>query len=324
MRKQLTTSYEEIISVENLLLAWQEFVSDKRSNPNVQLFQLRLMDHIMLLHWEPANFTHVHSGYTLSKIFEPKERDIHKAGVRDRLPCHAIHRKLYPFFDTTFISHSYSCRLKKGTHRACNCFRKFYIKASRSKSRTCWVLKCDIRKFFANIDHQILFDILAQYIPDENVAWLLEKVISSFEPGLPLGNLTSQLFVNIYMNEFDQYVKHKLKAKYYIRYADDFVFLSEDKAWLEQLVPVISDFLKTRLKLSLHPKKISINTLASGVDFLGWVHFPNYRVLRTMTKKRMFRNIRRKLRNLATLQSYLGLLQHGNTQKLRNMLYSHT
>jgi retron-type reverse transcriptase len=262
----------------------------------------------------------MHGHYEHFKINDPKPRDIHKASVRDRLLHHALYRKLYPFFDGTFISDSYSCRLRKGTHKALKRFEEFGHRMSKNNTRTCWVLKCDIRKFFANINHQIIFSILAEYISDENVQWLLEKVISSFQTGLPLGNLTSQLLVNIYMDEFDQYVKHKLKVKHYIRYADDFVFLSDDKTLLEQLIPQISDFLNIMLKLSLHPNKVSIATLASGVDFLGWVHFPDHRVLRTTTKKRMFRNLQKKLHNPATLQSYLGLLKHGNTQKLQEML----
>ena len=163
--------------------------------------------------------------------------------------------------------------------------------------------------------------------------WLIREIVSSFHStkegiGLPLGNLTSQLFVNIYMNEFDQFVKHKLKAKYYIRYADDFVILHQDRRWLELLLVEISYFLNEKLHLTLHPNKISIQTFASGVDFLGWVHFPGHRVLRTSTKKRMFRNlaIRRQLNDPkkldATVQSYLGMLSHGNGYKLAQRLNS--
>lgn len=137
--------------------------------------------------------------------------------------------------------------------------------------------------------------------------------------GLLLGNLTSQLLVNIYMNEFDQWVKHKLKAHYYIRYADDFVLLSHDKHLLEQTVPYMELFLKETLRLTLHPDKTFIKTFASGVDFLGWVHFPTHRVLRTSTKKRMFRRITERQGSdgeEATRESYLGLLGHGNGRKL--------
>jgi RNA-directed DNA polymerase len=117
------------------------------------------------------------------------------------------------------------------------------------------------------------------------------------------------------MNEFDQFVKHELKAQYYIRYADDFVLLSEDKKWLETMLPLVADFLEQRLKLSLHPDKVFIKTLASGVDFLGWVHFPDRSIVRTVTKRRMFKRIVAMEGKDATVQSYLGLLQHGNAKK---------
>jgi len=189
----------------------------------------------------------------------------------------------------------------------------------------CYVLKCDIKKFFASINHKILIKILKRHIEDTDIIWLIDEIISSFYStrpgvGLPLGNLTSQLFVNVYMNEFDQFVKHELKIKYYIRYADDFVVLSDDKKWLEKQIFVIQGFLFKELKLELHPDKVSIKTLASGVDFLGWVNFPYHRVLRTTTKRRMLRRI---VKSLApeTLNSYLGLLRHGNTGKLQKEVY---
>ena len=123
------------------------------------------------------------------------------------------------------------------------------------------------------------------------------------------------------MNEFDQFVKHKLRVKYYIRYADDFVVLSDSKNYLENLLPKINDFLDESLKLSLHPDKIFIKTIASGVDFLGWVHFPKHRVLRTTTKRRMLKKLKNNPKN-ETLQSYLGLLKHGNAYKLSKIIKS--
>jgi len=230
---------------------------------------------------------------------------------------------LYPFFDRTFVSDSFSCRIGKGTHKTLNRFRNFAYKVSKNNTKTCWILKCDIRKFFENINHEILLAILKEYIPDQNIVWLIEKVIRSFSSasgrGLPLGNLTSQLFVNIYMNEFDQFVKHKLKVKYYIRYADDFVVLFKDKTWLEELLPKMGNFLLEKLRLELHPDKIFIKTLASGVDFLGWVHFPDHRVLRTTTKRRMVKKIIANPRP-EVLASYSGLLKHGNTFKLKKTI----
>ncbi len=165
--------------------------------------------------------------------------------------------------------------------------------------------------------------MLQAYIPGSNILKLLRNVILSFETksgvGLPLGNLTSQLFVNIYMNEFDQFVKHTLKTKYYIRYADDFVVLSENKYWLETLIPQIQAFLYENLKLELHPQKLFIKTLASGVDFLGWVHFLDHRVLRTATKRRMMRRTKEHP-TPETLSSYQGMLRHGNTKKLHQQI----
>ncbi len=201
-------------------------------------------------------------------------------------------------------------------------FREFAYKVSKNHRRTCWVLKCDIRKFFASIDQKILLDIVTGHIPDKDIVGILAKVVGSFHSaregvGLPLGNLTSQLLVNIYMNEFDQYVKHKLKARYYIRYADDFVILSHDKQWLQDTLPHINRFLRMRLNLILHPNKVFIKTFASGVDFLGWVHFPDHRVLRTATKRRMLRRTAGLEEENPIVQSYLGLTSHGNAEKLR-------
>ena len=282
-------------------------------------FQLCLMDNLIALHYDLATDNYRHGGYQAFNIFDPKPRSIHKASVRDRLVHHAIYRILYPFFDRTFISDSYSCRNGKGTHKALKRFKYFANKVSRNNSRTCWIMKGDIKKFFANIDHLILKGILAEHIPDKMILRLLSQIIDSFQTrpgtGLPLGNLTSQLLVNIYMNRFDQFVKHKLRAVYYIRYADDFVILSDNRIILESYIVKISAFLSCELKLTLHPDKFSIKTLNSGVDFLGWVNFFDHRVLRAVTKKRMFRRLAENPKE-ESVCSYLGLLSHGNSYKL--------
>ncbi len=282
------------------------------------------MHNVLALHADLVQGTYIHAPYEHFRISDPKPRDIHKATVRDRLLHHALYRKLYPFFDRTFIADSYSCREGKGTHKAMNRFRAFAYQVSKNNTRTCWILKCDIRKFFASIDHAILKTVLAGYIPDSRTLSLLSNIINSFcatpgvaHRGLPLGNLTSQLLVNIYMNEFDQFTKHTLKATHYIRYADDFVFLHKDRNYLESLVPRISDFFQNKLKLSLHPDKLHLKTLSSGVDFLGWVHFPDHRVLRTSSKRRMFRRLEEVQGKEETTLSYLGMLRQGNTWGLR-------
>ncbi|HEX8994149.1 MAG TPA: reverse transcriptase/maturase family protein [Candidatus Paceibacterota bacterium] len=279
------------------------------------------MDNVLALHADLVRKTYTHGGYHHFKIADPKPRDIHKAAVRDRLVHNAIYRVLYPYFDRTFIADSYSCRKWKGTHKALNRFRTCARKESCNHTRTVWVLKCDIRKFFASVDQRILCTILKRRIIDTDVLWLLDRVIGSFYSteagkGLPLGNLTSQLLVNIYMNEFDQFMKHELKARHYIRYADDFVILSRDRGELEVMLPKIATFLHDSLKLTLHPQKVSITTVASGVDFLGWVYFPDHRVLRTVTKRRALRCMRKLEADSPTVRSYLGLMSHGNARKM--------
>lgn len=315
-------TYQDIISAENLLVAWQEFLRGKRKKHDVQEFGLNLMDNVLELHRDLKNKTYTHGPYRAFNISDPKPRNIHKASVRDRLLYHAIHRKLYPHFDKIFIPDSYSCCLGKGTHKALNCFRAYAYRVSKNHTQTAWVLKCDIQKFFASVDQKKLVDIVACHIHDTDTIWLISQIVHSFnsgkvDKGLPLGNLTSQLLVNVYMNEFDQFAKHKLKAKYYVRYADDFVFLSRDKKWLQSLIPQIAEFLEFHLALSLHPDKVSIKSFASGVDFLGWIHFPDHRVLRTAAKRKMLRVIEEKRDREETIQSYLGLLSHGNGEKLR-------
>lgn len=317
--------FAEIISLDNLLAAWQEFVVGKRGRLDVQVFAGRLMDNIYDLHYDLVERKYQHGAYQDFKISDPKPRHIHKARVRDRLLHHAIYRQLYPYFDSLFVSDSFSCRLGKGTHKALARFETFSRQISKNNSRTAWTLKGDIKKFFASIDHKILIAILRLRVGDGDLLELLKNIIGSFHDevtgqGLPLGNLTSQLFANIYLNEFDRFVKHGLKARYYIRYADDFVILADQRAELIELVPLLQKFLLERLKLVLHPDKLFIKTVASGVDFLGWVHFPKHRVMRRATKLRMMRKLATNQKE-ATRNSYLGLIKHGNTYKLRASLF---
>ena len=330
MKIQLTHKYNDIICVNNLFLAWNEFVVGKRSKRDVQKYSRNLIDNILALHESLVNKTYRHGGYHSFYINDPKRRHIHKASVEDRLLHHAIYRLLYPFFEKTFIHDSYSCRLGKGVYKAIERFDKFSHKTSKNNTKTVWVLKCDIRKFFDSIDHQVLYNILDSYIPDKDILWLLNNVIDSYhnenkhKVGLPLGNLTSQLFANVYMNVFDQWVKHTLKAKHYIRYADDFVFFGTDKMQLNSRIEPVRLFLFNKLNLTLHPKKISQKTSFSGNDFLGWVNFPHYKKLRRKTKERMFRRLVDNPKD-EVFQSYLGLLSHGNSYKiemdLRNLYW---
>ena len=343
MRRFIHT-YNDIITIKKLLQAWQEFLRDKKNRNDVIIFQAKLMDNIFELYTDLKNKTYMHGNYKAFNISDPKPRQIHKATVRDRLLHHLIYQELYNYFDSKFVYDSYSCRKIKGTHKSINRFRQMIKVVSKNNTKTCWVLKCDIKKFFANIDHNILKEILRKHIQNEDILWLLKHVIDSFNinphisysvnmqndtnsvraenvspRGLPLGNLTSQLLVNIYMNEFDQFVKRQLKVRYYIRYADDFVVFSENKEYLENILMQMKKFLETKLKLNMHPDKVFFKTIFSGVDFLGWVHFPKHKVLRTATKRRMFRNISKNSK-LETIASYKGMLKHGNTYKIKKLL----
>ncbi|MBI4155621.1 MAG: group II intron reverse transcriptase domain-containing protein [Candidatus Zambryskibacteria bacterium] len=320
--------YTDIITIENLLATWEHFVSGKRKKKDVIAFELQLGDNLVLLYAELKNKTYKHSKYSAFNISDPKPRNIHKALVRDRVVHHLIYKELYWYFHHRFIFDSYSCRKYKGTHKALDRFKSFAGKVSKNHIRTCYVLKCDIRKFFANINQKILTKILNRHIEDGEIKWLIGQVIDSFktknsiyamadmEKGLPLGNLTSQLLVNIYMHEFDMFMKQELRVKYYIRYADDFVILSENRKYLEELLLKIELFLRNKLYLSLHPDKVFIQTYSSGVDFLGWTHFPHHRTIRTTTKRKILKALK-KFPQPETINSYKGLLGHGDTYRIQ-------
>lgn len=317
--------FEKIISLENLFLAWNEFKKGKENKKDVQRFTLNLEDNIFSLYYKLENDSYRHSHYTSFYISDPKLRHIHKAKVRDRLLHHAIIRIINPIFEKSFIFDSYSSRKNKGTHRAIKRLWSFAWRLSRNNTKTVWVLKCDIKKFFESVDHNILLNLLKKKISDEKTSSLLKEIIRSFNglssKGIPLGNLTSQLFSNIYLNEMDQFIKRKLRIKYYIRYADDFVVLSSNELFLKNIIHTLGAFLKEKLDLRLHSRKVIIEKWNRGIDFLGYVSFPYYFALRTKTKKRMLK--RTKIKTLAwksktlneksfnqTLQSYLGILRH--------------
>ncbi|MFH1473222.1 MAG: reverse transcriptase/maturase family protein [bacterium] len=329
-----TGEYNFIISVENILLVWEKFLKGKRNKKDVADFQTNLSDNIVNLHRDLKSKTYTHGLYSAFNISDPKPRNIHKATVRDRVLHHLIYHSLNRYFDDLFIYDSYSCRAGKGTHRAIKRFRNFAQKVSKNHICSCFVLKCDIRKFFANIDHKVLMKILERHIVDPDINWLINQVVSSFytntpnthisyglneKKGLPLGNLTSQLLVNVYMHEFDMYIKQELRVKYYIRYADDFVILSEDRKYLENILQKFEKFLNEKLQLTLHENKVYIKTYSSGVDFLGWVNFPYHKQIRTTTKRKVIKNMKGYPKS-ETVNSYRGLLGHGNTHNLQKFL----
>lgn len=328
--------FPSIISPENLFAAWETFKRDKRSRPDVAIFEQHVERHLFALHRELAAKMYRHGPYEGFWIHDPKLRRIHKATVRDRILHHAIFRILNPIFEETFIPTSFSCRIGKGTHKGMKELARMIRRVSRNETQPCYALKCDVRKFFDSINHGVLLNILEKRVKDGDAMWLLREVIESFaasrpnlfgERGLPIGNLTSQIFTNIYMNEFDQFVKHTLRVKYYLRYTDDFVIVSGDKTYLERLLRRMREFLSENLHLELHPQKIFLRKHGQGIDFLGYVILPHHIALRTRTERRMFRQLQERAssyRNgsigeatlFGSLRSYMGVLSHADAYHL--------
>jgi len=327
--------FSKIIGIGNLFAAWREFSRSKKKKKDIAQLEFNLEENLFTLHEELSRKIYTHQPYESFYICDPKLRHIHKASVRDRVLHQAVFRTLYPIFNKQFIFDSYSSRLSKGTHAAVKRLEAFAVKAGQNNRKNIFALKCDVSKFFDSIDQNILLKLLIKKVDDVGTIWLLEKIIRSFKKGLgrglPLGNVTSQLFKNVYLNELDQFVKHELKAKYYIRYCDDFLILSGNKNWLVKQIKPIRIFLHKELKLELHPNKVFIRKLRQGIDFLGYVVLPYYTVLRTKTKKRIFKKIRQRKLEFETgkiskgsfeqsLQSYLGILRHCEGYKIREKI----
>ncbi|MEX2012688.1 MAG: reverse transcriptase/maturase family protein [Patescibacteria group bacterium] len=314
-------TFAQIISLDNLFAAWENYRKGKRSKSDVQLFEFRLEDNIFQLHKDLAAGCYRPGNYQQFKITDPKTRLISKAPVRDRLLHQAIYQILYPAFDRTFIFDSYSCRNNKGTHKAFQRLVRFSRQVSRNYTAPCWALKMDIRKFFDSVDHEILLGLLSQRIADRQLLYVIYGIIRSFEftpgKGMPLGNLTSQLFANVYMDPLDKFVKHRLKAKYYLRYADDFLLLANNPRELLGCFVEIQVFLREQLKLRIHPDKIALRKLSWGIDFVGYVARPYYNLPRRKTVRRIFKKAARSTpEELAkSLPSYLGYLQHAKSRK---------
>lgn len=318
--------YENLITIENLFQAWDEFKREKRNKNDVQIFERHLEDNLFSLHSKLKNKIYRHGNYQDFYVSDPKRRHIHKSDVKDRVLHHLLYKYLYELFDKHFIYDSYSCRKNKGTHKAVKRLESLARIVSKNYTVECMSLKCDIKKFFASIDHDILKSIIAKKVKDENINWLINSVIDSFSSqlsagkGVPIGNLTSQIFSNIYLNELDQFVKHELRIKHYLRYADDFLILNPNSNYKDQYLKSIKKFLKDQLGLELHPEKIFARKLSWGIDFCGYIVLPHYILPRTKTKRRILNKTSKgEIRNQA-LQSYLGYFSHASSFKLSQSL----
>lgn len=268
--------------------------------------------------------TYQHSGYTKFIVCDPKERIIHKATVRDRIMHQYIVSESHTITEKIFIHDSYSCRTGKGVHAGVSRLRHFVRSVTNNDTQIAYYLKCDIRKFFDRIDHDILLKQLEK-ISDPIIFKIIKNIIDSFHTeigkGLPLGNVTSQLFANVYMNVFDHFLKHDKKIKYYVRYADDFIILHNDQLFLENLLSEMKIFLGRELQLELHPHKITLKKVSQGIDFLGYVIFPHYMIVRRKTKNRILRHMSLSGKP-ETLNSYRGFIKHASSYTLQRKLES--
>jgi retron-type reverse transcriptase len=287
--KRHTNLFDQIISFENLLLASRKAQKCKRFKPSVSSFNLELEKELLIIQHELKYQTYQPGSYKRFLIFDPKKRLISAAPYRDRVVHHALCNVIEPIFDKTFIYDSYACRKNKGTHKAVDRFTKF-CRLNR------YVLKCDISKYFDSVDHEILFELIARKIKDRKTLWLIKLIIASLNgqggKGIPIGNLTSQFFANIYLNGMDHFIKEELKCEYYIRYVDDFVVLDGDKKKLHEIKAAIVDYV-VRLKLKLHPAKSTVFPVTQGTDFLGYKIYPTHRLVRKSNVKRFIRRMKK-------------------------------
>lgn len=312
-----TPLFETLCSIEYLFASWERFRRGKRSKPDVQAFERHLEQNLFGLRDALHDGTYRHGPYHAFTIHDPKERQIHKATVRDRVVHQALGDVIEPLFDGRFIDDSFACRVGKGTHAGVRRLRAFLLHASHRRARTVYVLQCDIEKFFASVDHDILLTLLQRRVTEPPLRQLLAEIIGSsgVRRGIPLGNLTSQLCANVCLHEIDRFVKHELRERWYLRYCDDFAIVHPSREHLIRLVPRIGTFLTQSLRLRLYPRKVTIRTWRQGIDFLGYVLLPHVTVLRTRTKRRMLHRV-----SPLNTRSYFGYCAHAATYDVRQVM----
>ena len=310
--KKIRNIYQEIISKENLYCSAHMASKGRRYRDTVADFNFLLEEEVERLHGELAEKTYCHGKYRLFSVYEPKERGIAAAPFRDRVVHHAVHDVIEPLIDRSFIYHSYACRKGKGTHLAVDKAQSF-LRANK------YCFHGDIKKYFPSIDHNILKKLVEKKVEDRDLLWLLNEIIDSArqlnksgrqrtenrgqkaeggkqkteDRGLPIGNLTSQFFANLYLNELDYFVKFSLKFHYHIRYMDDFVIFNNSKEALQELKNKIRGFLETKLNLNMHEGKSQIYQTKKGIKFLGFVLFKDHRRLTSDNVRRFKKRLKR-------------------------------
>jgi len=283
--------YSEIFSISNLANAWRKARKGKTKKDYVIEFEKNVRENLLKLRDELKNQTYKPEPLKIFILRDPKTRKISKSAFRDRIIHHVLVKIIEPIFDKTFIYDSCANRIGKGNLFALKRFDLFKRRITNNLHLEAFCFKADIKHYFQEVNHEVLLNILKRKIKDEEIIQLIKKILvgqSNKDIGMPLGNLTSQFFANVYLNELDYFVKHKLRAKYYIRYVDDFVILHKSKEQLEKWKQKIDNFLKKELKLELHPNKSRIINLSKGIDFVGFKNFYYYKLLRKRNIRKMF------------------------------------
>jgi retron-type reverse transcriptase len=321
-------------------LAYKNARKGKTKRRYVKRFERDLQNNLLKIQQELIDQTYIPNKLKVFTLRDPKTRKISKSAFRDRVIHHALCNIIVPILEKPFIYDSCANQIGKGTLKALDRFDFFKRKVSRNNTRKCWVLKADIKHYFEEINHKILVNMMRRKIQDEKVIWLIWQILSNpyrsigvknkplKKKGMPLGNLTSQFFANLYLNELDQFVKHQLKVKYYIRYVDDFVILHENKEQLKLWKEEINDFIKEKLNIELHPSKSHVLNLNSGISFLGFRIFYHFRLLRKSNMKNFEKKfnqmkilyeqgILNKDKVIEKLEGWLEYASKGNTFKFR-------
>ena len=324
--KRIGNLYSKVISVENLQLADSNARKGKLKSYGVRRHDKNREQNILDLHISLKNKTFRNSEYDTFKIYEPKERTIFRLPYYpDRIVHHAIMNVLEPIWMSVFTKDTYSCIKNRGIHAAARSLKE---SLKRDVRGTKYCLKMDIRKFYPSINHDILKSIIRRKIKDKDLLWLLDEIIDSAE-GVPIGNYLSQYFANLYLAYFDHWLKEENGVKYYWRYADDMVILSDNKEYLHSLFNNINEYLNKNLNLVIKDNYQVFPIDSRGVDFLGYVFYHTHTRLRKNIKKNMFRKInklnkrKRKAKKneyIKSLASWHGWCKHCNSRILFNKL----
>lgn len=326
--------YLRIHDFKNLHSAYLATRKNKRYRQEILQFSYQLEKNLISIQKDLMTKNYQVSSYRRFYIYEPKKREIMALPFRDRIIQQALCQIIEPILERSFIFDSYACRKMKGIHVASSRLTQFLRRGRKKWGEKFYCLKADISRFFPSINRQILFSLLKKKIHCKDTLSLIEKILfsdSMNNKGLPIGNLTSQIWANVYLNELDHFIKENLRKKLYLRYMDDFIILDSDKNQLKDNLRKTDLFLKINLALNLN-SKTSIFPILRGIDFVGYRHWLDYRLPRKQSLlriKRQFKKTKNKLlirkisinKYLASIASWKGYLQHADTFKLRQRLF---